>query len=208
MIRRLFNLLTALSLLLCVAVAVLWVRTYWVRDQMRWATESGSYVQVNTDSGWVGCTLCDETGFAGLEWTGGSDPVRFPTGALPDPAQRQRFDTDERILWFVKSSLDHGLVRIEDGRRLVEEGLGKHDPDPPDFGGVTTPYTAYAVRICPAVVLLGVMPLARLAAASVRVVRGRSRRSRGLCPRCAYDLRATPGRCPECGTMAPGQPSP
>lgn len=43
---------------------------------------------------------------------------------------------------------------------------------------------------------LGARPLVRL----VRLERARYRVAAGICVRCGYDLRATPYRCPECGT--------
>lgn len=54
---------------------------------------------------------------------------------------------------------------------------------------------AWAVVV---VVCYGVLAALALMA-DLRVVRERSRRARGECPGCGYDLRATPGTCPECG---------
>jgi hypothetical protein len=67
--------------------------------------------------------------------------------------------------------------------------------DQVDFGPgetvvVAIPYwfIIFALLVVPAIDLRGFLHF-------------RHRRKRGLCPTCGYDLRASPDRCPECGTM-------
>jgi hypothetical protein len=52
-------------------------------------------------------------------------------------------------------------------------------------------------------VAAAILPLVSLC----RLFRQRHR-GPGLCKRCGYDLRATPGRCPECGAAVPAEAKP
>ncbi|HEV8379136.1 MAG TPA: zinc-ribbon domain-containing protein, partial [Tepidisphaeraceae bacterium] len=53
----------------------------------------------------------------------------------------------------------------------------------------------FTVPHCPFILVFGILPLIHLAL----IFRPRWRQSRGVCPTCGYDLRATATLCPECG---------
>jgi hypothetical protein len=73
-------------------------------------------------------------------------------------------------------------------------------PDP-RFDTVIGDSYSFIAQLWVLVALFSIAPIIWI----VVPIRSRKRRRQGFCRRCGYDLRATPDRCPECGTPAPNQ---
>src|SRR5438093_8004266 len=191
--RRLLNLLTVLSLVLCAAV-VLWVRSYRVGTR------------ITAAKAWLGK---DSWRLAGMEADARGGAVTV-SGIYGSSATQPNFDDTPAVRLMPGVYLEKALSPnhpfddwfFGDGWRCRLFGFGiysdRFSDSPPDwkdarFVGVATPgwFAALALAVLPAVRLF-------IAARTHRRLRLR------LCPRCGYDLRAAPGRCPECGTASSG----
>jgi hypothetical protein len=162
MLRRMFTVLSALSLLLCVAVVALWVRSH------------GHPARAEGRIGTHGYGITSASG--GVEVWRGLDPWDLMDSADPyRPA-------DSLPGWL-------GVGRA---------GSWENAGGAMESRGLRFPYALPAL-------VASALPLVWV----VRRLAGRARQRAamqrpGLCSRCSYDLRATPGRCPECGTAAAG----
>jgi hypothetical protein len=165
MARRLLNLLTAVSLLLCVAVCVLWVRGRRVADAFR-----GSH--------WAAISCFDGIVVA---WGHGSDVH----GYRPEGWGYSEDDPSEAVEGLMAVSVAGARSRWHVPGLFFERSVGSSGVA--SLMGVTSWLLALVLGILPAVWV---------------VRRFRRRRHSGLCPSCGYDLRATPDRCPECGSTA------
>lgn len=181
--RQFFTVVSALSLLLCVAVCVLWVRSYRVSDHVHITTQDrGVYVALGRGAIAVSYTRLVE--FPGIGESGfrvpgrGYDAIEPPIDAF-EYVRRQYelldfppLSPDEKVSW-------KGFA-VCTGMFFVSPLLI-----------VRTPLWAPA----------GVFLVLPLLAAKFRA-RVWHRRARGLCRICGYNLRAhhTGERCPECGT--------
>lgn len=180
--KRLFTILSALSLLLCTATAALWVRSYWRSDAIVYYGRDGHYA---------------------VQWAAGLLLLGTDNVGTPNP----RLGIDSWNNAWKDPRLDNSLYKGSWGRW----GFG-HDrtvtpittlstntlasfPNPPAMlihRRLSLPLWLFTLAFA--------IPPCR--AATIRW-RAHQRRRNTLCVTCGYDLRASQDRCPECGTPIP-----
>jgi hypothetical protein len=186
MIRRLFSLVCVLSLALSLAFAVLWVRSLWTGDSVRWFGAAQN-LDVYTGPHLVMVTFEDDVDMrlAGAGWMHLSYAIQKGRNGATWPWPRVR-----QLLAPLGFYVDHDRTPLS----VVPGPVTRHE------GG----RAIYLVCVPYWLLVAGTglpLPLLRVPG----FVRSRRRSARGLCVGCGYDLRATPGRCPECGRESGGE---
>ncbi len=192
--RIVFNLLTAASLLLSIAVSWLWVRGYkWYDDVGVVVTTtkpeaSGRERDYQLTSGLGVFTF----GVTTYEWTTPKDAVR----EHKDGIRFWRNVLDPRGPGW--SANPHGI----DGFGFRQDA---HTPRA-DIGGYSFRLRKLFVPSWFVLLIVSSFAAVRAVRAAVIAQRREGRRRRGQCATCGYDLRASPDRCPECGASPHNPP--
>ena len=210
----LFAISSVLSLLLLVASVALWVRSYWVQDEVRHSSAC-LWRAVSARGGLFVERLWLYERYGAVRNTYLSSPPYIETpldywdseSSGPRPARRwqwnRRHFSANLAAWFVHLSMTnrplwHFPFWPTAGRTQLVAGTSLTTSDP----GHTTEHWLIGheawVPYWLAAAIFAVLPAIHVRR-RLLLWRTRARRLAGLCPRCGYDLRASPGRCPECG---------
>jgi len=179
---RLFTATSVLSLLLCVITVVLWVRSYFTVDLILRGVQKGhsSYTTGYVQSG-HGIIVAQYIYYDEVQGMG-VRPLLSGWAGRSEPMVVNRLDVTDP------------LYITRDGIHFGRYGLGYIKGASRAQYRVAIPHFALAV-------LTFLLPAAWAWQRGVRRSRARNRR----CLRCGYDLRASSGRCPECGTLVPSR---
>jgi hypothetical protein len=171
--RRIFNAIAVVSALLCVATVALWIQSCFIHEKIVWHSGSNTWGVVNCD--------------------GRLQLKKMETRSVP--SGYQRWDGSMRGNW-------EGDGDVIEERRAF--GIGWHRGGVPFQGSTVAPpprfsfqYESLALPYWFITLAFAVVP----ARSSLRAARRAWLTRHGRCGDCGYDLRATPERCPECGTI-------
>ena len=181
MLRRLFTLASAVSLVLFVGMAVLWIVSLKAVPSARWCFVAGKVNQLAVYRGRIVFAQWEES------------PV-LHDGATHSTPRHPRLLTQPGVAASIEPTIEWDEAQSQ-GWRIGE--------DVRRFAGITSlsAYTYREITVSP------VWPLALFSLLPVyRIARSLRRRQAGRCRCCGYDLRATPNRCPECGRI-PAKPA-
>jgi len=179
MLRRLFTLFSAVSMLFCLAAAWMWAGMWHRNSALRCGRANTEYiVYLQSDAGLVLCAMRWTKPLSAVYHTPDLPLIRTGTVKFtfcPGPDSRTR------------------LLGLEFHRR---------DGCDPSGAVIMTEHRA-TIPFWAAVLFFAVLP-AFHALAFARAHRRRTYHlDHNLCQTCAYDLRASKDICPECGTRAP-----
>ena len=176
--RRLFRFLSVVSLVLCMATCVLWVRSYWIHDGFQWYR--------SRSEGFEWASLIATQGRIVIS---AERDNRFLTDISPPPESDSYFRAEgsKEPEWSISPLSTWRCAGLVYGRQsdVAEYPEVRIELIIPSW----MPVVAAAIALA-----------CNLFRYTRGFVKGR-RRDRGRCPSCGYDLRATLDRCPECGKI-------
>jgi hypothetical protein len=197
LMRWLFNFAAVVSLLMCLATTVLWIRSYLVADQ--WF-----YEQYWDDDSWSHRGQSDlQSGSGGIGYN------RIVSNYSLDVGWQELQKQDAHRMAVAGAVTGRNFYFFHTERPLTYPDFRMRVNDDPwlgfKFGTLTTTrrtrlYAASVEAIVPfwsVVLTFAVVPFVWC----LRWYARRRRKHSGACQACGYDLRATPERCPECGTV-------
>lgn len=194
--RWTFRIVTAISLALCIAACVSWNWSYGVEE--RWSCEgTGRHWAVSAWKGRLDFVLCKR----GTPSRVNAGLTHRSTTPLP-PIALAKLVAKWTAYDDYRKSLENAVATGKSTPLMAQPTQYGWDnfgvwrwtgqtPSPPSYIRVATPLGVLAF-------LSSLMPIAFVAL----WVRRLRRCDAGRCIDCGYDLRATPDRCPECGTAA------
>lgn len=223
--RRLFLILSALSLVLCIATCAVWVRSYRAANRVVFNIKGKSWEVVSEDARitvdnqpqidrerliientrkdeWAKVEILSNQSQRAMDK---SSALSRTLGQLLAQAVDWKQTHDQQLPGAVAAGLEEesrqeDLARAEELTALHEYvvALGKFTSSNP-LSTVTAKTTHFVPTPALAILFL-ILPALAYRSRVIRMARKRA----GLCPDCGYDLRATPSRCPECG-LVPAQ---